>query len=37
MTYEWDDAKNPKNFAKHGLSFEDAEWVFAGPCITFGG
>jgi uncharacterized DUF497 family protein len=35
MKYEWDDAKNRKNLAKHGLSFEDAEWVFAGPCITF--
>jgi uncharacterized DUF497 family protein len=35
MNYEWDDAKNRKNFAKHGLSFEDAEQVFAGPCVTF--
>jgi hypothetical protein len=24
MEYEWDEAKNRTNFAKHGLSFEDA-------------
>jgi len=35
MKYDWDEAKNRKNFAKHGLSFEDAEQVFAGPCVTF--
>lgn len=35
MKYEWDEAKNRKNFAKHGLSFEDAEHVFSGPCVTF--
>ncbi|MFZ0416948.1 MAG: BrnT family toxin [Candidatus Sulfotelmatobacter sp.] len=35
MKYEWDDAKNRKNFAKHGLSFEDAGQVFSGPCVTF--
>jgi len=35
MKYEWDEAKNRKNFAKHGLSFEDAEQVFVGPCVTF--
>jgi uncharacterized protein len=35
MQYEWDEAKNRKNFAKHGLSFEDAEQVLSGPCITF--
>ena len=31
MKYEWDEAKNRTNVAKHGLSFEDAEQVFAGP------
>jgi uncharacterized protein len=31
----WDEAKNRTNVAKHGLSFEDAEQVFAGPCVTF--
>jgi hypothetical protein len=35
MKYEWDEAKNGKNLAKHGLSFEDAEQVFSGPCVTF--
>ena len=35
MQYEWDEAKNRKNVAKHGLSFEDAEAVFSGPCVTF--
>jgi hypothetical protein len=35
MNYEWDEAKNRKNIAKHGLSFEDAEQVFDGPCVTF--
>jgi uncharacterized DUF497 family protein len=27
MKYEWDEGKNRKNMAKHGLSFEDAEQV----------
>ncbi len=35
MRYEWDQAKNRSNFAKHGLDFSDAEQVFAGPCVTF--
>ena len=35
MKYEWDEAKNRSNFAKHGLDFEDAEQVFSGPCVTF--
>jgi uncharacterized DUF497 family protein len=35
MKYEWDEAKKRKNLAKHGLSFEDAEQVFSGPCVTF--
>ena len=33
--FEWDEAKNRSNFAKHGLDFEDAERVFSGPCVTF--
>ena len=33
--YEWDEEKNQINILKHGLSFEDAEIVFTGPCITF--
>ena len=35
MKFEWDQAKNRTNFAKHGLRFEDAERVFSGPCVTF--
>ena len=35
MIIEWDKAKNRNNFAKHGLSFEDAEQVFSRPCVTF--
>lgn len=35
MKYEWDEAKNRSNFAKHGLNFEDAAQVFSGPCVTF--
>ena len=35
MKYEWDLAKSASNVAKHGLDFEDAEHVFAGPCVTF--
>lgn len=35
MKYNWDETKNHSNYAKHGLRFEDAEQVFAGPCVTF--
>ena len=35
MKYEWDEAKDRTNLAKHGLSFEDAAEVFSGPCVTF--
>jgi uncharacterized DUF497 family protein len=35
MEFEWDDPKNRDNLAKHGLSFEDAEQVLDGPCLTF--
>ena len=31
MVYEWDQAKNRGNFAKHGLDFADAEQVLTGP------
>ena len=33
--YEWDEEKSERNLQKHGLSFEDAEIVFSGPCVTF--
>lgn len=29
MEFEWDPKKNKKNFAKHGVSFEQAETAFA--------
>jgi uncharacterized DUF497 family protein len=35
MKYEWDEAKERTNVAKHGLSFEDADQVLSGPCVTF--
>ena len=35
MRLNWNDAKNAANLAKHGLSFEDASFVFSGPCVTF--
>ena len=35
MKFEWDETKSRKNVAKYGLSFEDAEQVFSGPCVTF--
>jgi len=31
MMYEWDEAKNRSNLAKHGLDFADAEQVLTGP------
>ena len=33
MTFEWDEAKNQANIEKHGISFEDACLIFAGPRI----
>jgi len=35
VRYEWDEAKNRSNRAKHGLDFADAEQVFAGRCVSF--
>ena len=32
--YEWDDAKNARNIAKHGVSFEMARLIFDGPVLT---
>lgn len=31
----WDEKKNRANLKKHGLSFEDADIVLAGPTVTF--
>ena len=33
--FEWDEEKKQTNFSDHGLSFEDAETVFSGKCVTF--
>jgi uncharacterized protein len=33
MDFEWDEAKNRRNLAKHGISFEEAARVFAGPIL----
>lgn len=30
MQFEWDDEKNRRNIAKHGLRFEDAVLIFDG-------
>lgn len=30
MKFEWDEAKNRQNIAKHGLRFEDAQKIFDG-------
>lgn len=32
--FEWDDAKNASNIAKHGLSFHKASQIFDGPVVT---
>ena len=31
LQFEWDEDKNRRNIAKHGISFEDARYVFADP------
>ena len=35
MTFAWDAAKNSANIAKHGVSFEQAARIFAGPVMTW--
>ncbi len=32
--FEWDEAKNRENIAKHGVSFERASRIFEGPVLT---
>ena len=34
MEFEWDDTKNRANISKHGVSFETAQRIFAGPHLT---
>ncbi len=33
--FEWDEAKNAANIAKHGVSFEDAVRIFERETLTF--
>jgi uncharacterized protein (DUF4415 family) len=33
MDFEWDEAKNRRNLARHSISFEEAARVFAGPMV----
>ena len=32
--FEWDEAKNQANIAKHGVSFGRAKLIFDGPVVT---
>jgi len=32
--YEWDEAKNDQNIAKHGIDFTDVPAVFASPVLV---
>jgi uncharacterized protein len=32
--FDWDEGKNASNFAKHGISFEEAATIFEGPVFT---
>jgi uncharacterized DUF497 family protein len=33
ITYEWDEAKNAGNIAKHGIDFDGAVRIFKGPFL----
>jgi len=33
MGFEWDEAKNAANIAKHGIDFADAVRIFDGPVV----
>lgn len=33
--FEWDPDKDAKNRAKHGISFEEAATIFAGPILSY--
>ena len=34
MDYEWDPAKSETNLNKHGISFDEARYIFDGPTLT---
>ena len=33
MRYSWDEEKNRRNIARHGIAFEDAKRIFDGPTV----
>ena len=33
MRYSWDEEKNRRNIARHGIAFEDAKRIFEGPTV----
>lgn len=33
--FEWDPAKDAANWAKHGISFEEAATIFEGPILSY--
>lgn len=35
MDFEWDEAKNLANIAKHGIDFTRAKEIFSGPTVDF--
>lgn len=34
MEFEWDERKNARNKAKHGVSFEEAQEIFSRPRVS---
>ncbi|MET3613024.1 uncharacterized DUF497 family protein [Rhizobium aquaticum] len=34
MEFEWDPAKDERNFAKHGIGFNEARMIFERPVLT---
>jgi uncharacterized DUF497 family protein len=34
VEFEWDDEKNRQNFAKHGITFEEASAIWSGDTVT---
>ena len=35
MQFKWDELKRKANLAKHGIDFNDAARIFAGPLVLF--
>jgi uncharacterized protein len=33
VRYSWDERKNRRNFARHGIAFDDAQRIFDGPTV----